>query len=154
MTAVHKDLAVLDPLINSKTQFSIILECFFFYFPSIFLNMLSLKLILEYIFPYCSIFSFEQCGLSFHNVQKSEQAKEVSRTGPLRLLFGIFVQKVFEMNLNFRHQRVRNQKKNKGMINQLLKFVSNTFWTKILQNSHIVTGLSTSESKWSKGVRG
>ena len=126
MTAVHKDLAVLDPLINSKTQFTISLECFF-YFPSNFLDMLSLKLLLEYIFPYCSIFSFEQYGLSFHNVQKSEQAKEVSRTGPLRLHFGIFVQKVFEMNLNFRHQRVRNQKKNKGMINQLLKFVSSTF---------------------------
>ena len=69
--------------------------------------MLSLKLVLEYIFPYCSTYSFEQCGLSFHNVQKSEQAKEVSRTGPLRLLFGIFVQKVFEINLNFRHQLIK-----------------------------------------------
>ena len=76
----------------------------------------------------------------------------------LCLLLGIFVQQIFETNLNFRYQRVSNQKKiNALLLYQLLKltsekclyffrsfthlqvksrFPSNTFWTKIHKSSH------------------
>ena len=77
----------------------------------------------------------------------------------LWLLYGIFVQNVFETNLIFRYQRVKNQKKNKDTdfistfkidITRVplffsdfftrwylkLRFVSNNFWTKIPKSSH------------------
>ena len=75
------------------------------------------------------------------------------------LFLGIFVRKVFDTNLNFRYQRVKKSKNIRALLLcQLqklttwwlyffrflthwylkLRFVFNTFWTKIPKNSHCV----------------
>ena len=69
-------------------------------------------------------------------------------------VLGIFVQKIFETNFNFRYKQVRNLKKRWRLILTLqkclyffgfftswylkLEFASNTFWTKVTKSSHCV----------------
>ena len=57
---------------------------------------------------------------------KNYQAENVKFYDTSMADFGNFVQEVFEMNLNFRYQRVQNQKKKTSLLYQRLKLPNKT----------------------------